>query len=280
MCSGEANTVQSQDDDETLACLGLTVLQAKVYMTLIRFGQSATIKSISQVAHLARQEVCRVNKELYKKGLIERIVKTPNEFKAIPLQQAINMLYHHRNKENIEAYSKAMIFLKRHRDRFGLVKIGEEQEQFVMIPAFETHVMRFYKSLDKAQQSIESVISFNSIAKAYSDENEPHKKALKRSVKMHYITEKPKDEAKASKIIVSLKKAGDFSIRHMGDLPSLFFGIIDRKEIFIAISPSRIATESQCLWSNSRGIIEVFQAYFDAEWKKAQEVSYPVKQKN
>jgi sugar-specific transcriptional regulator TrmB len=263
--------VQNQDDDETLVCLGLTLLQAKVYMTLIRFGQSATIKSISQAANLARQEVNRVTKELYKKGLIERIVKTPNEFKAIPLQQAINMLYHHRNQENVEGYNKAMVFLKRHRDRFDSVRIGEEQEQFVMVPAFETHITRFYKSLEKAQQSLESVISFDSIAKAFSSENEPHKKALKRKVIMHYITEKPNDDVKAHKIISTFKKAGDFRIRHLKRLPPIFFGIIDKREIFIVISPSRIATNSQCLWSNSQGVIEVFQAYFNTEWEKAEE---------
>ena len=252
----------------------MTVLQAKVYLSLTRFGQPATIKSISQAANLARQEVNRVTKELYKKGLIERIVKTPNEYKAIPLQQAINMLYHHRNKENIEAYNKAMLMLKRHRDRYDLVKTGEEQEQFVMIPAFETHIARFYKSLQKAQESIESIISFDSIAKAFSSENEPHKKALKRKIIMRYLTEKPKDEENAQRVISSFKKAGDFRIRHIDNLPSLFFGIIDKKEIFIAISPSRIATNSQCLWSNSHGIIEVFKAYFDTAWEKAKESPY------
>jgi sugar-specific transcriptional regulator TrmB len=78
-------------DAEVLNGLGLTTLQAKTYLA-IAILEKATVKTISKTAKIARQEIYRVTSELQEKGLIEKIIATPVEYRAIPVHDAINVL--------------------------------------------------------------------------------------------------------------------------------------------------------------------------------------------
>ena len=93
---------------ETLAGLGLTVLQAKVYLTLAKEGKS-TVKGIAKTSNIARQDLYRITQQLLNLGLIEKLIDTPTKFKAIPIKAAIDMLIGRRKKQHLRLPNDAIL---------------------------------------------------------------------------------------------------------------------------------------------------------------------------
>jgi len=104
------------EDVQALTSIGLTVLQAKVYLTLVKLGK-ATIKTISKTAEVARQDIYRVTSELHKLGLVEKVIAAPNEFKAIPLTEGISILLQRMHEERAESHKKIKKLMRRYRDK-------------------------------------------------------------------------------------------------------------------------------------------------------------------
>ena len=95
-----------QDKDvETLTSLGLTVLQAKVYLALVKSGD-LTIKEISKNADVARQDLYRITSELQKLGLVERLITIPTKFRAMELTHGISILLQLRREKEAEMEKK------------------------------------------------------------------------------------------------------------------------------------------------------------------------------
>lgn len=61
--------------------LGLTSLQAKIYLALAQTG-NATIRNIAKNSKIARQDVYRIMPSLQKLGLAEQIVVSPTMYKS------------------------------------------------------------------------------------------------------------------------------------------------------------------------------------------------------
>ena len=87
-----------EDYIRTLTQLELTSAQAKVYLTLATL-EKATAKEISNHSNVAREEVYRLLTELQKKGLIERIIASPTQFKATPIEEGLSILIRRKEKE-------------------------------------------------------------------------------------------------------------------------------------------------------------------------------------
>ncbi|MEM4733518.1 MAG: helix-turn-helix domain-containing protein, partial [Candidatus Bathyarchaeia archaeon] len=77
-----------KEDVQTITKLGLTTSQVKVYLSLLQ-QKKATAKTISNFSKIARQEVYRVLSDLYEKGLVEKIIAKPTEFKAVPIEDCL-----------------------------------------------------------------------------------------------------------------------------------------------------------------------------------------------
>ena len=92
---------------QTLVNLELTVLQAKVYLALVKLGTS-TGRTTAKAAKVASQDVYRVLTELQEKGLVEKIIAKPNKYRPIPLKDGLSMLLQRRNKQTAELKKAAL----------------------------------------------------------------------------------------------------------------------------------------------------------------------------
>ncbi len=86
---------------QTLIDLGLSSCQAKVYLVLLRIGNQ-TAYAISETAGIARCDAYRVLQQLEKEGLIEKIIKKPEEFCAISIDECISTLMQRRIDKTAE----------------------------------------------------------------------------------------------------------------------------------------------------------------------------------
>lgn len=176
---------------QTLVSLGLTSIQARVYLTLVEFGR-LNEASISKMSKVARPDVYRNLSRLQQLGLIEEIVKVPTEFQAVPVNTLSFLL---QNKTH--AYER----LKFETEQL-LVSFNEKQNQnnnhetentkFILVPQKQAIINRISKAIEEAQNRIDSILSWKrftqSIISTYA---EIANKAWSRGIESRFIVENP-----------------------------------------------------------------------------------------
>ena len=263
---------QIRDEDvEALTSLGLTILQAKVYLALVESG-SSTIKEISKNAGVARQDLYRITSELQKLGLIEKVIAVPTEFKAIELTLVTTILLQRLHKKEAETREKVLKLMQRHKEKKGKAKPEEKEHLFIMIPDGEAVTRKTMKALDNTQKSMDSIISWVKFSSLMLNTRKFRlKRALERGVKLRFITEKPKDEKQIPKIVKTYRKKYPFEVRYLPANPSAHIALYDKKEVCINTSTKAGLTETPLLWSNSPSLTAVIHDYFEILWLTAME---------
>jgi sugar-specific transcriptional regulator TrmB len=102
----------SKEDIEVLTTLGLSPLQAKVYLATANLDD-ATVQKISEITQLARQQIYTAAKELEEIGLIEEIVGRSLKLNNIPISDAVSILLQREYRKRVEAETKALDLTKR-----------------------------------------------------------------------------------------------------------------------------------------------------------------------
>lgn len=257
------------EDIQTLKQFGLTFLQAKVYLTLVRTGKS-TVRNIAENANIARQEAQRVTTELQKIGLVEKILTNPTEFDPTPLNEAVKFLLKRREKTSLDLEEKANLLLENFAS--NRVKKSDEQKtaKFVIASGKEAIIRKSRMVVDRTKESC-SIINglWKNVGYASSLFKEQTIKALKRQVKFRVLTEKLPEEQSIQKIYKDCLKSPNFEIRFLSaGLPAML-GIYDRKELLVSTCPEKLIADSPMLWTNDQALICAAQTYFDDLWRQA-----------
>lgn len=255
-----------QDEDiQALTSIGLTVLQAKVYLTLVKLGK-ATIKAISKTAEIARQDIYRVTSELHKLGLVEKVIAAPNEFKAIPLTEGIHILLQRMHEERAESHKKIVQLMRRHKDENVKINPQEPEPQFLLVPEKEVR-RRLRIAIENAQTSIDTIVTWGRLRIGMFDFDEIIKKALKRGVKFRFIIDKPEDENPLLEIREAFKKNPLYKVKYSNHNLSAVLGIYDEKEVIISISATGGIGEAPVLATNNPCLLALAKNYFEVMWR-------------
>jgi sugar-specific transcriptional regulator TrmB len=259
------------EDVEALTSLGLTVLQAKVYLALVKSG-TATINEISKTAGVARQDLYRITSALQKLGLVERVIAIPTEFRAIELTGGISILLQHVHQKEAESHKKILKLMQRYKDKNVKVKRQESGPLFILVPEREAVTLRTIQELENAQTSMDSIIPWRKFSYLMLNARKFRlKKALKRGVKLRFITQKPEDEKQLPKIVETFRKNYSFKVRYLLASPSTHIGLFDKREVFVNTSTTGGLTEMPLLWSNCPSLVLALQDYFEIMWITAME---------
>lgn len=259
-----------QDEDvEALTSLGLTVLQAKVYLTLVKLG-IATIKEISKTSGVARQDLYRITSELQEVGLVEKVIAAPTKFKAIELTEGVAILLQRVHKKELESRKKILKLIQRYKYQSATVQTQKKGAHFILVPEKEV-LLRVRKLIENTQTSVDVVTTLNRFQSGLIDFNEAHKKASKRGVKFRIITNKPEDENSLTEMVKTVAKNFAFEIRYINTSPLAAIAIYDKKEMIIATSTTANINEVPILMSNNSSLIAIAQSYFDVMWVTAVE---------
>ena len=256
-----------QDQDvETLTCLGLTVLQAKVYLALTIL-ERATIKAIAKTTEIARQDIYRITSELQELSLIEKIITTPTEYRAIPMQDGVNILIKRKNTENTEMLIKTRKLLQRHKTQKLNFAILEQNLQFSIIPKNEPVILKMIKIIGTTQKSLDTIVSWKRYAQGLEYIYGEVEKALQSGVEMRVIVEQPKEVNSWPKTALTLLKNPSYKVRTIPEPPTAILGIYDKKEAIIATSATGTIAEFPALWSSNPSLIAIFHDYFELMWR-------------
>jgi len=264
----------SQDEGiQTLTRLGLTLCQAKVYIALVRSGES-TARTISNVSKVPREHVYRVTSKLQELGLVEKAIEVPAMYIAIPMKRAFSILMEHRLKETCELQAKTREVIKNFGNTNAEKTFRKEGHQFILIPNKGRIIQRRNMQHAKVQTSVDGIFPLKEFANALHQFADIIKETLKRGVKIRVITEKPEDKNSFPEIIRAFEKNPYFQVRYILKHPSVLLTVYDKKEVIITTSATAGLIESPSLWSNNPSLLTLAINHFEAMWTKALENEY------
>jgi sugar-specific transcriptional regulator TrmB len=268
---------------ELLKRLGLSISQAKVYCALAESEQSSA-QAISIATEIHRANVYRIITSLQSLGLVEKKLTTgKNFFTAMPLKEGIQLLLSVKDSEYFETQAEAKKVIDRTKAVARCI-LQENNEYFDLIPKGEANLRAFKKSMDQATSSIDDVINWKGFEQCLTSEDAAngvanYRNALKRGVRIRYITNFPrtgKSISKVLKCIKGFKKLGSFEVRSIGIPPSCVFAVFDKKKAFICTLPIPNPLETPVLWSNNPTLTSLTQNYFDFLWCNSEEAQFSV----
>jgi sugar-specific transcriptional regulator TrmB len=260
--------IQDQDA-QTLVGLGLTLLQARVYLALAKSGD-ATIKTIATVSKVARQDIYRVIGELHNLGLVEKLVDAPSKFRAIPIRECVFILLQNRIKKTTQLQQEASeLILHFDKDKTD-TEPKEEESQFVIINELQARRVRSKKSLEIVQKSLKVVTKLSIFTSLMFALAEDLAKAMDRGVRVQMVVGRSKSEIELPEAAKAFLQNPLFCIRYVRTVPSSVFAIYDDREVILQISKNvEQMAEAPILWSTNSNLVELCENYFRIMWSAA-----------
>lgn len=258
-----------QEDIQTLIDLGLTRLQAKVYLALVKCGTMKT-KKIAEISGVARPDIYRTLSKLKNMGLVEEEIVKPAMFTAIPTGIALNILFENQKRN----YDRLKINVANFRSKYekqNSVSFNEDSK-FVFVPSKEALIHKLRKAIARSENSIDVATSDMRLTKAYYRMSDVLQKAWIRGVKGRVIINAPKE--KQLKFIKKLGKSITFKIRYLDIVPKTVMAKYDEKEVFIFTKPELDLNNSPAIWSNDPSAIGMARDYFEILWTTAMETPH------
>lgn len=266
--TGRRVGVYSEEVIQTLIDLGLTVLQARVYLTLVKSGR-ATIKTIAKTSKIDRADVYRIVAKLQNLGLAKKEITSPVVYKATPINDGVTFLLSRKTEKISDLQKKAKELLNNFQESNLNVPFQEEDSQFQIIS--EKNLL--YKTLDEKNRAVQKTLDVagkweGTRGILCSDELEVFKGALARGVKIRWVTENHEKDKMWMKVMLILQKSPLFEMRYFVPPIPLQTAIYDEKEVtmYIASAPDDEVTS---MWSNNIKFVRVVGTYYEEIWNSA-----------
>ena len=258
--------MSTDNDIGTLIHLGLSKNEARVYLTLIKFG-SQTAQEITKTTNIARQDIYRIAPKLLKKGLIEKTITTPTKYKATALKQALRALLKQRNNEFKKLQEAVGVLIYNYNKNIKRVDHRSNSE-FVMIPAKEAFMTKVRKSVSNSKRSIKIAASLKRFWQGLKEFEEARINAMRKGAEIKIVTDRPYDQTLSDEFEAIRKKSRLF-VRFIPEQPKAVVILCDVKEAFMITSPTADIREAPALWSDNPSFVILANNYFEDLWAKA-----------
>ena len=262
-----------EDAQQLFISLGLTALQAKVYIAVLNSGE-VTAKQIAASARIDRPDTYRVIGSLVQQGFIEKEVGYPIRFKATPVGEVTEVLLGRKQQEILETGKKASEILRQFQNKIPRTENCECGNIFYnLLPGNHRVIDKASKRIIESSQKTLDFVSTTIYAPTIG--YEPLEDFFRRGG-TNRVLSYTKNDALAQKLLDSYKK-GSMEIRYASK-PSgaLLVALIgDRKMATIVSKKGNLFQESECLFTNSPIIAELAANYFETLWNFAEKFPSP-----
>jgi sugar-specific transcriptional regulator TrmB len=252
----------SEKEIDMLTKLGLSVCQAKIYLTLLNTGE-APARLIADKSQVARPDVYRTLPTLQKMGLVEKALTTPTMFKASPVCEALPALLTLRIGEINQLQTDLCTFIDNFKNRQKKSRL-EEDNEFVLFPGNQAFISRSKELAENSTKVMETIMPISRVLQASIFYRGTIQKARNQGIESRLITEEvDKTRIAGLQQIYSEIKCVPYRL-------SVGFTIYDRKQVLIVNSPKASFPKSGGLWSSNLSIVELAKNYFDNIWNTLQ----------
>ena len=256
----------SDEDISTLNQLGLSITQAKIYLTLA-YAKNLTAQETSKRSGAARPLTYRVLDDLLEKGLITKIIDKPARFHAISPVECVSTLMNKRAITTAELREKAKLLKLRLKNR-AVSKAIDKPVQLEILPKRAAIYAKTEEILKNVQVSISFLSFTRRVIALFRYIAAPLEEALGRGVECRVII--PKTHTELWKTINTFEKYQNFTVKVIPILPKAGFSIWDKKELLIATSSVDSPTPPATIWSDNNCIVDLCQEYFEHLWEKSE----------
>ncbi len=258
--------IRNQDlSVQTLVKLGLTSLQAKIYLTIVVL-QKAEVSKIAALSKVARPDVYRVLPMLEKMGLVRKIIATPTMYEATPLKEACDLLLQHKKDEYSQVQQNMTDLINDFYEK-NRVTVEDSADGFQLVSSRELLIEKFQIEDSIAKTSIDVIGDWAAIRSLVSNHLQLYQKALKRGVKIRMITQFCNE-----KLQETLNKENNplFEIRYLSEPVPIKAAVYDGKRANMCVRALHDSELEPSLWSDNSEFVKVIVGYFESIWSKAQ----------
>lgn len=254
---------------QTLRKLGLTGLQAKTYLTLINAGEEK-VQTISRTANMDRANTYQIINQLQKMGLVERILDSPNLYRAVSLHKGLTILLERKKEQYNETQKETEKLIAA--NRANQQTFEEKESEFKIIRwGKRTAEKEIIVHCKRAQTNIDLFLNIKSFQYGMYALSNYYLEGAKRGVKHRVIVEET-NVAAIKENAEPFLKAPNFQIKYLPNKSTIEFVIVDKKDLHIPLLKDRCPGERPELTLGHPAIIEVFEKYFELIWNQAQEL--------
>jgi sugar-specific transcriptional regulator TrmB len=266
LCNGYVLTILADEEAEynqTLMKLGLTVLQAKTYLALIKLGES-DVNTIAESSNIVREEIYRIMPTLERKGLVERTLGRPTIYMALPLKEGLTLLIQRRKMENTELEKKTNALIQNLPDEDTEKDFQKANSKFIITSEVALFRKRFERFIQTAQSKIDVVASPVVLEGMLFHHFEELKEALAKGVEIRLITEKTDNRTTLRNMEV-YKKKQLLKIKHLVTSVPVTMALFDGKEVNLRLSKELVPS----LWTNNPEVVKLAASYFEDMWRRS-----------
>lgn len=255
--------ITDSDTLSVLTDLGLSVLQAKIYLTLLT-QKSTPIRAISYLSKVSRPDVYRVIAQLEELKLVRKTIAKPARYEAVPIRNCTSFLVQKQEKKLLDLKDKIPSIIS----KIDEIKTQDSNDQKDIDFKILTQGGLTQEGQDfiiNAKESILAIIQRDrTIAQVARGSFMPLvTEALKRNVEIHVVIVLKSQRIK--EIFQERSLQNNFKVKFFnGPLPCTF-GIRDRKEVIIS-TKSLEEPNFQFLWSDNKCMVDLCIDYFNRLW--------------
>ena len=254
----------TQEDEraciQTLMSLGLTLLQARVYLSLTTLGKAA-VKTNAKCSHVARSDIYRVMPALEKLGLAEKILTKTTMYEATPIEEGLSILIQNRKHDIAEVEMKTSLLLNSFH-AYGLRDFQEENFEVKVTSEFTLLRKMLERLIQSAQTSIDITIPWNWLQRLIDDLGVHYREAGERGVRLRVVSQ---SIGKESPLRTTQELAENVftDVRYLSHFAPFGMHIFDEKQVTLSMS-RKDALPS--LYSINPDVVEMAEAYFKNMW--------------
>ena len=263
--------MSNDENTDLLLGLGLTLNQARVYLTILRLERTA-VGQIARFSKVRREDVYRILPSLENMGLIERLLGKPTEIRATPISDALTFLLAEEKIKSDERLSgmKSRVQMLSLKD--WKQPLPGEESIYILITEKKAILAKTSELISNSRKEVALIADKGRIILVLSQFSDELKQALRKGVQIRLLFEgeSPKGllKEKVEKIIAGVSVHARFHREALNH-----FLMSDDKEALITTSKESGLGESPSLWTNNCNLIGVLRTGFESDWKKAEE--YP-----
>lgn len=265
-----------KEDTQLLIEMGFTQTQAKVYLALLKLGESDA-RTLYRKADLPQPEVYRALDELGRKGLVEKEVAAPSKFIATPIEFGLQILMNQKLQQCMELKKKMKGFLRKNQIS-PLTTSRIQRHKLIVIEGKERLMQTIRQEHDNVRRSVDIISTLQRWLQILDSCLASYLKALERKVKYRVVIEKPLSKITFPEKIQTLLSKPDFELR-LSEVPlTNNAAIFDDNEVTINFFEGKPLSESPIIWTNHPGLIHMCRDHFGNIWESSKE--YKIQSEN
>jgi sugar-specific transcriptional regulator TrmB len=252
--------------------LGLTLSQAKIYVSLIQLGRSS-IRQVSNKTGIAREQVYRIMPNLLSKGLVEKELSIPAIYNPIPSKEAISLLLQLRSQETQNIAKETEVFLEQIEDIIPQFRDGESTG-FIIIPKMRAFAIRIKNELDKTKKNLDFLTTCPSFNQGVKDFRQSIEDYATKGVKARAILTDCDENINYNNFssILEWMEITKGEVRYISHEYPMIIAIHDNKNLLMSIDPTKTLTKSAGLFTNNRSIVTMAKHHFETLWRNSKKI--------